>query len=618
MMMFQVLCWCCLAYAVWTLSSFLQNYRAALRIGLPVVITPVDVIKQPWWYLLRHPLTFIFQRLPWGLGEWTQRIHADWTYKDRFAAHAKYGPAFAEVSFERIKIFVSDNKAVEDILRRNNDFIKDQDIYGMLEVFGPNVDTVNGLTWSRHRKLTVPAFNEKNSALVWHEAIRQANSMASAWRRQASVSTTREDIQALALNVLCYAAFGINSEFSSTTKVDSATTTPTESPQLSYRESLNAVLSSFLNLLALSFIEKSRIPRSWLGSSLQQLFHVREQFKDHMTQMVASERSQSKAGNADRHNLIAALVRADMAAKNEYSTSDTSSEDKSTGSVTGSKGLTESEILGNLFIYSFAGHDTTASTLSFALVHLALVPSLQDWIAQEIDAALLTLPNTTLPTIQSSYQHLFARLPRLLALMHETLRHHGPTQTLPRITPANVPLTPLTINDRIHELPPKTMLVANLSAIHFDPATWSSSSSVSNSSSAADETTFEPRRFLTLAPNGTETCKDFSAPSARGFVAWSRGPRICPGKKFSQVEFVAVLMGLFRDGRRVQLVGDEEEDGTREKGDKAGKYGDKAMERARQRARRVMAEAEIEVALKMREDVRMRWFVKGEGAGREV
>lgn len=33
------------------------------------------------------------------------------------------------------------------------------------------------------------------------------------------------------------------------------------------------------------------------------------------------------------------------------------------------------------------------------------------------------------------------------------------------------------------------------------------------------------------------------------FVGWSGGARNCPGRKFSQVEFVGVLVGLFRNYR---------------------------------------------------------------------
>ena len=36
-------------------------------------------------------------------------------------------------------------------------------------------------------------------------------------------------------------------------------------------------------------------------------------------------------------------------------------------------------------------------------------------------------------------------------------------------------------------------------------------------------------------------------PRKGSFIAWSEGLRICPGKKFSQVEFVASMAAIFRD-----------------------------------------------------------------------
>jgi Cytochrome P450 len=40
-----------------------------------------------------------------------------------------------------------------------------------------------------------------------------------------------------------------------------------------------------------------------------------------------------------------------------------------------------------------------------------------------------------------------------------------------------------------------------------------------------------------------------TTPHTGSFIAWSEGIRNCPGKKFSQVELVAAMVGLFRDWR---------------------------------------------------------------------
>lgn len=48
-------------------------------------------------------------------------------------------------------------------------------------------------------------------------------------------------------------------------------------------------------------------------------------------------------------------------------------------------------------------------------------------------------------------------------------------------------------------------------------------------------------------PNESLRNETIMTPQKGSFVAWSEGVRICPGKKFSQVEFVASIAGLFRD-----------------------------------------------------------------------
>lgn len=36
-------------------------------------------------------------------------------------------------------------------------------------------------------------------------------------------------------------------------------------------------------------------------------------------------------------------------------------------------------------------------------------------------------------------------------------------------------------------------------------------------------------------------------PSHGAYIPWSEGNRVCPGKKFAQVEHVAVMIAMFRD-----------------------------------------------------------------------
>ena len=106
------------------------------------------------------------------------------------------------------------------------------------------------------------------------------------------------------------------------------------------------------------------------------------------------------------------------------------------------------------------------------------------------------------------------------------------------------------------------MIVPNYSALHTHPRYWGKNS-----------LEFEPSRWITTDPKPSRTndsyvpsshpAEHFKEPPTRNspFVGWSGGARNCPGRKFSQVEFVGVLVGLFRDFkvRPVPLKGEDDE-----------------------------------------------------------
>lgn len=93
------------------------------------------------------------------------------------------------------------------------------------------------------------------------------------------------------------------------------------------------------------------------------------------------------------------------------------------------------------------------------------------------------------------------------------------------------------------------MVLPNYSALHTHPRYWGENS-----------LEFEPSRWIISDPNlsgegatpdalhRAEKFKQFPKNNSP-FVGWSGGARSCPGRKFSQVEFVGVLVGLFRSFR---------------------------------------------------------------------
>ena len=122
------------------------------------------------------------------------------------------------------------------------------------------------------------------------------------------------------------------------------------------------------------------------------------------------------------------------------------------------------------------------------------------------------------------------------------------------------------------------MVYINNSALHANPETW-----------GADSLDFRPTRWLSKDPESDDV--PVIVPRGR-FVPWSGGPRVCPGQKMSQVEFVAVMAAIFRRYTVAPVL---------EKGE--------TVEAAKQRLREVMEDSQPRLTLQMNRprDVKLKW-----------
>jgi len=331
----------------------------------------------------------LLKRLPFGLASFLDYSTRDWYFRDRYHLSSRLGPAFIIVSPGPTQLILADPEAVEDLLARRKDFDKPEDLYKPLEVFGANVNTVVGETWQRHRRITTPPFNEKNSNLVWRESLAQAGGMLGSWidKGQAGVTRTNSAMMTLALHVLTAAGFGKSYEF------EGGVGNPGEGHNLSYRDSLKTILENLV--LALVAQPIMRLSPSILPQKVSAVQDAIKEFKQYMAEMVAEERASIEV---NRDNLMSVLVRA-------------SQEEMQKGK--GRNGLTDEEIFGNLFIYNLAGHDTTANTLAYAVCLLASDTHWQNWIGDEIDAVF----GTNEDEVDWDYERVFPKLKRCLAVM---------------------------------------------------------------------------------------------------------------------------------------------------------------------------------------------------------
>ena len=117
---------------------------------------------------------------------------------------------------------------------------------------------------------------------------------------------------------------------------------------------------------------------------------------------------------------------------------------------------------------------------------------------------------------------------------YETLRLYGSVVFIPKQTGSHP--QSLTLNNRTCTIPPQTSIYLNLQALHTNPTEWGS-----------DALTWNPARWFTNRQKDLETESMIERPES--FIPWAEGAHDCPGRKFSQVEFVAAIAVFFRRHR---------------------------------------------------------------------
>jgi cytochrome P450 len=355
------------------------------------VVLPIDS-GNPLWMSVDTRALSLFRRLPFSFPNFTRFNWRGWEIEDRYQAHQELGDAFIFVTPGKNWLQLCNAEAIADIFARNKEFGRPTEMLEMLNVFGPNLGTTEGQQWQRHRKITVTCFNESNNELVWQESIRQATGMTRYWSKFSPVNSIAEDTRTLSLHVMSGAGFGKSYAFRG---AEEATTVQDSS---SYKDSLKTILDNCIPLMALG---PNNLNKWWLPKSWKELYRATLTFREYMTTVYEEEKQSVLSGKLGSNNLMTSLVRA--------SRTDTGS--ASTDGNT-QHGLTEQEVYGNIFVFNFAGHDTTANALTFGVALIATRPDVQDWIAEEINAVFGDQDPET-----SSYTEFFPRLKRCLAVV---------------------------------------------------------------------------------------------------------------------------------------------------------------------------------------------------------
>lgn len=182
-----------------------------------------------------------------------------------------------------------------------------------------------------------------------------------------------------------------------------------------------------------------------------------------------------------------------------------------------SGGFSDEDLVNQLMTFLAAGHETTASTMIWAVYQMCKHPDMQKRLRSELrDAGIVS------PLSPDASQTVAAadldKLPYLAAVCNEVLRVNAPVALTLRHVPHQT-----TILD--HVIPKGTTVVLSPAVINSSKDLWGED---------ADE--FKPERWL--APGEANRG---GASSNYAFMTFIHGPRSCIGSGFARAEFMCLL-----------------------------------------------------------------------------
>ena len=424
---------------------------------------------------------------------------------------------FIAVSPSQNILYTCDPETSTQILR-NTSFAKPAHLLGILNILGPTITGTDGPETRLYRKITAPFFNNETMRHVFKTSRAAAESVLKLLQRRAAPVDTelRPILARMALHIINASAFekqeGCLSELGFEEQ-------PPEGHELSYPEAMLTVMNSFatifltpsliLNYSPLEVHKKARLAYSELYQYLEELRD--EKRKTLLSDNVSAQKS-----------LLDLIVQAGE-----------------TPDGTTEPTLPSKAVIGNMFIFMFAGHEASGNGIHFALLLLACRPNIQKELQTDIDRILGSLSPE-----EWTYEDHFASLLESMvgAVVNESLRIYTVLPCILKHT-VNESVT-ISVSGRAHTVPPRTMILVNTSATHRNPRFWGEPKHNPDEGRPYAVSSFNPSQWLNSKRNDS---KSFLSPEPGSFLPFSDGSRGCLGTRFALVELCVILARIFKE-----------------------------------------------------------------------
>ena len=556
-------------------QAFRRNLAKAKASGIAYVIVPVYFLKR--WWLATHRLYLpLLAKLPDSWTRWVDFMLPDWPFDYGHQLFKSVGhDTFLTVAPDGITMFTCEPAVISSITTRRNDFPKPTHIYRSLDIYGKNVVSTEGQMWRHHRKATSPPFTEANNHLVWAETIDQAQKMVNSWVGK-TVDRVMDDTMRLSLHVISRAGFGrrlewpqeggaenVDQTYDDPSKIRNEQQEAEEGHTMSYTYAIHCLLDNILFqfLLPRWMLEVLPIKR------VKKANEAYLEWGNYMKEAVERKKKELAEGEDEggSMDLLGQMVKGQLVGKG----------------ARGTEPLTDSEVLGNMFVFILAGHETAANSIHFSMLYLAMDPKSQREMQRDIDNIFQGRPPSEWD-YDKDLPQLFGGM--VGAVLNEELRLVPPVIGIPKST-KGVPDQQLTVGGKSCTVPGDIYISLATTAAHRNPKYWpagrptypggKTAHPVSNLDNDLQE--FRPQRWLVTAAvesqhnsstNGhareeiptekvaggdlginesADTSDKLYKPVKGAYLPFSDGYRSCLGRRFAQVEVLAALAVIFQN-----------------------------------------------------------------------
>ncbi|KAF8675334.1 hypothetical protein AX14_005122 [Amanita brunnescens Koide BX004] len=374
--------------------------------------------------------------------------------------------------------------------------------------WGTNLFSADGDEWRKHRRIVAPAFNTKLYENVWEQSITIYREMLTAegWAdlKVVDVPVTQRLTYNVALLMIMKCGFGLKCNWSVPTQVANGS--------MSIHESIRIVTASHMVINFAPWLMSVPFPK------FQKMRAAKERLMSFFHEQVSVRKEEIGGHVEGARNSKASDVFTMLVAANESENENEKCK------------LTNQELIGNMYIMLFAGHETTAKTLAASLAYLSIYQDVQ----QEAYEQIISIAGQTADPRFEDYD----KLNKVLAVFLESLRLYPTAYMMMRqASEDTVVMIPKPLGqDGATAVPitKGTWIICDLIGAQYNPRYFD------------EPEKFKPSRWGKVSSE------------SEIFSAFSVGQRTCIGRKFSTVEAVSFLSTLLRDWKVDPLLSNGE------------------------------------------------------------